>query len=404
MITHRIKNLKHFFRAIQANIKYRFPSRKLTLIGLTGTDGKTTTSNMVYHILKKRGYKVGIISTVTLDTGNGPKINQEHFTTPDTFHVQRLLRECADNKLTHVVVEASSHGLDQHRLLGCRFKVSAITNLTREHLDYHHTMEKYLKSKAKLFSMSNISIFNDGDSSYKTLKNMFPRHLSYSLNGKHSDISLRNTKVNITVPGEYNIKNALASIAVVTQLGVDKNHAIEAMKSFKLPLGRFEIVQSKPFLVVNDFAHTPNGIKNLFMTLKKNKSTKLIHVFGCPGKRDDSKRRLMGRTSSLHSDIIILTAEDPRDEPVSNINSQIKSGFHKMFSGKVLEIEDREKAIQKAVSLARPNDVLLFTGKGPERTQELASGAVSWDETKTIKKYLANHSPAKSSRVLVKPS
>lgn len=387
----KTKNFFHLLSAIKANLIYGFPSKKLILIGITGTDGKTTTSHMVYHILKSLKFKVGLITTVSIDIGRGIKINTEHSTTPGCYQVQKLLREATSNHLNYMIIESSSHGLDQHRVWGCHFRVGAITNLTPEHLDYHQTMEKYLCSKAKLFQKSDSAIFNLDDSSYPTLKQKFPKHSSYSLKNNQADFNLQNTHLKLNVLGKYNLQNGLAAIAIVGKLGIKTQKAVQALKTFTLPLGRLEIIQETPFRVINDFAHTPNGLKNLLPSLEKQKGSKLIHVFGCPGKRDKSKRSPMGKISSDYAHIIILTAEDPRDENIKQINQDIKSEIPKSFKGEILEIEDRDLAIKKAISLAKAGDTVLFTGKGPEPTQELKDKTLKWNETQTIKKYLPHH-------------
>lgn len=387
-MTQKIKNTFHLLTAIGANIVYGFPSKELVLIGITGTDGKTTTSHMVYHILKSLGHKVGLITTVSIDTGKGILINPEHSTTPNPFFVQKLLRESVSNNLTHMIIETSSHGLDQHRIWGCHFRVGAITNLSPEHLDYHHTMEKYLDVKAKLFEMSDYAIFNRDDDYYQILSQRFPKHISYSLKNNNADFTLKNTHLKLNIPGRYNLQNGLAAIAIANRLNIKLVDAIKALGTFNLPLGRLEIIQRVPFVVINDFAHTPNGLKNLLVSLRKTKGSILIHVFGCPGKRDKSKRFPMGKISSEYADIIILTAEDPRNEDIKQINQDIKLGISRSFKGKIFEIEDRVLAIKRAILLAKRGDTVLFTGKGPEPTQELSEKTIEWNETETVKKYL----------------
>lgn len=384
----KIKNIFHLLTAIRANMVYGFPSKELVLVGITGTDGKTTTSHMIYHILKSLGHKVGLITTVSIDTGSGIIINPEHSTTPNPFYIQKLLRESVSNHLTHMIIETSSHGLDQHRIWGCHFRVGAITNLSPEHLDYHHTMEKYLGSKAKLFEMSDYAIFNLDDNSYQILSHRFPKHSSYSLENNKADFTLNNTHLKLNILGRHNLQNALAAIAIASQLNIKSDEAVKILETFTLPLGRLEIIQSTPFKVINDFAHTPNGMRSLLSSLRKPKGSSLIHVFGCPGKRDKSKRSPMGKISSDYADIIILTAEDPRNEDVKQINQDIKSGISRSFKGKIFEIDDRAMAIIRALSLAKDGDTVLFTGKGPEPTQELKDKTIEWGETEIIKKYL----------------
>jgi len=285
-----------------------------------------------------------------------------------------------------MVLEVSSHSLDQYRLLGCCFAVSVITNFSREHLDYHNNLDDYLKTKAKLFLVSKKKVFNEDDCSLSYLSSRFSDYTTYSLK-KDVDLNLKKVDMGLNFKEEFNQYNALASIAVCGELGVGVCESVEALADFSRPPGRQEVIQEKPFMVMNDFAHTPNGLKQLFVSIKPF-SGKLIHVFGCPGKRDKGKRRLMGRISSDCADVIILTAEDPRDEPIEKINEEISSGISKSFLGKLIMIENRAEAIERAIGLAKKGDVILCTGKGAERTQEYSDRVIEWDESGVIRSCL----------------
>lgn len=381
-----IKTCGHLIRAMVANLLYGFPAKKLKLIGVTGTDGKTTTSWMIYYILKKREKKVGLISTTSIGVGRGIENNFAHSTTPDVFLLQKLLNSAVSNDLEYMILEVSSHGLEQHRLWGCVFEVGVITNLTREHLDYHKTMEKYLKAKSKLFDQSNWAVFNKDDESFAYLSKRFRKFTSYSLR-KKTDLNLKNLKSGLKFEEKYNQYNAMAAVSVCRRLGVSVDDSVKILEGFLFPPGRQEIIQEKPFLVMVDFAHTPNGLKQLMAGIKKGNG-RLIHVFGCPGQRDRGKRALMGQISSKYSEVMILTAEDPRDENVESINLEIATGVGGDYKGKILSIPNRINAIQKAIEMAEKGDTVLFTGKGAEKTQELGDRVILWDEVEVIKKAL----------------
>lgn len=386
----KIKIIFHFLKAILANLIYGFPSCDMRLIGVTGTDGKTTTCYMIYHILKKNGFKVGMISTVGIDLGKGIDINEKHSTTPDVFVIQKLFYEARRNGVEYMIVEVSSHGLVQHRLWGCCFEVSVFTNLSAEHLDYHKNLSEYLVAKSKLFTMSRRAIFNLDDKTCSGLMKKFPVHKTYSLLKRTADYNLEKVCLKIPVGGDYNMSNALAAVGVCDRLGVSVFKSSRALTSFKLPPGRLEIIQTSPFMVINDFAHTPNGLDNLFSWLGT-KHRRIIHVFGCPGKRDKKKRSMMGEVSACYSKVMILTAEDPRDESVKEINEQIKEGVPKNYIGKIISVSDRRKAIKRAISMAKKGDLVVFTGKGPERTQELGNKIILWNETEIIKEIIKKY-------------
>ncbi len=370
----KIKKGLHIGIALIANLIYGMPGKRLKLIGVTGTDGKTTTVLMIYHILKNAGYKVGYISTIGYDVG-GKRFDQGlHVTTPSSLVLQKLLRAAVNNKLTHLVLESSSHGLDQNRLLGCHFEVSVITNITPEHLDYHKTYDNYLNTKAKLLSLSKVKLINKGDRSYKELIKKFPDSIAFEF----EDFGFAE---------KYNNENAAAAAKVCKEIGIKEKEIKKYLKSFEFPAGRYDVVQKKPFTVIVDFAHTPNGLINFLSSLPKS-SGKLIHIFGCAGERDKYKRPEMGKNSASFADIIILTAEDPRSEKVEDINGSIKKGIPKSFKGKLIEVHDRGKAIATGIKLAKVGDRVVITGKGPEKSNNIGGVEYPWSDLEEVKKYL----------------
>ncbi len=352
----KLKNIYHLFQAILANLWYGFPSRKLKVIGVTGTDGKTTTTHLIAHILKIAGKKVSFVSTVV-----APGF---HVTTPSSFALQKLLKRSVENHDEYFVLETTSHALDQNRVWGIRYEVGVITNITHEHLDYHGNYEEYVKTKMKLLKMAKVGLYNTSK-----IANIIKRI---------PDL----TKFN-----QYNYSSAYF---VCKELGLSDEIMLKAMKMFQLPKGRLDMVYDKDFKIMIDFAHTPNALLQLLPALKKiyfKKKGRLIHVFGAAGLRDVTKRPMMGKASDKFSDTIILTEEDYRTEDPHLICQQIISGIKNKNYQIIL---NRQKAINKAIETARKNDVVVITGKGHENS--LCRGKIEypWDEYEAVKKAIEN--------------
>lgn len=405
----RIKNIYHLLQAILANIYYGFPVKNLIVIGVTGTDGKTTTVNMIYHILKKNEFDVSLISTV------GAYINGEklplgfHVTNPSSFALQKFIKKIIKTKSDietdskqvgitnsgkkYLVLEVSSHGIDQNRNYGIKFEVSGITNITHEHLDYHKTYENYVFTKSKIIRLSKFGFINKDDASYKllisNLKGFENKIKTYSLN-READFTLSDFPFIAKIKENYNQYNALLASNICFSLGLSKNQIEKAFQTFKYPVGRFEIVYKKDFMIIIDFAHTPNAFLNVLPIAKKYLKNKgrLIHLFGVAGKRDQTKRKEMGKISSQFADKIILTAEDPRDESIRKINGNVKENINKNFLNQITEIDDRQKAIEFAIKNAKKDDVLILTGKAHEQSMNLGHGETAWNEFEIVKKTL----------------
>lgn len=371
-----IKNIYHLFVAILANIIYGFPGRKLRVIGVTGTDGKTTTVYLIYHLLKTAGYKVAMVSSI------GATINDKiyetgfHVTTPSSFSLQKFLRQAKKQGSEYFVLEVTSHALDQNRIWGIPFEIGLLTNITNEHLDYHKTYNEYLKTKAKLLLSAKTAIINRGDKSFqkisKILSEKRKRYIAYGASKKDED---------------FNVQNFLAAEAVCRVLGLTEDEIKKAVKNFNLPKGRMDYVYDSDFSVVIDFAHTPNAFAQVLSHLRKKVKGKIIHVFGSAGERDKTKRPEMGKISSDFANIIILTSEDPRRESVEKINNEIIGGIKNPIT-QILKIPDRQKAIEKAVEMAQPEDLVLLTGKAHEKSINLGHGEDLWDEYEAVKKAL----------------
>lgn len=386
LIPHYIVNLfYHLPISILATIFYHYPARNLVVIGVTGTDGKTTTSTLIYEILRKAAKKVALITSVCAKIGRKNLDTGLHVTTPDAWELQKLLRYIADKKFKFVVLESTSHGLAQYRLWGCNFQIGVLTNVTHEHLDYHGSWFQYLKDKARLFKKTKYSVLNRDDGSYSYLKDKAGgKVITYGL--KKADFTPEKFTFKTLLPGDYNQYNCLAAIAVSKILEINNKDIKKAITSFKGVPGRMEEVLSKPLKIIVDFAHTPNGLENALRTLRAVEHKRLIAVFGCAGLRDKEKRPKMGKIACRLADIVVLTAEDPRTEDVKEIIGQIEKGCEK--KGKIYKEPDRGKAIALAISLAKEGDVVGIFGKGHEKSMCFGTKEYPWLDKKAIEKVL----------------
>lgn len=359
----KLKNYYHLIQAIIANLWYGFPSRRLKVIGVTGTDGKTTTTHLIAHILKSAGKKVSFISTVYASIGGQESDIGFHVTTPSPFALQKLLKRSADNNDEYFILETTSHAIDQNRIWGIKYEIGVITNITHEHLDYHKTYEEYAKTKLRLLEISKIGIKNT-DKIADIIKNI-------------PDLT------------KFNQSNYSSAYFTCKKLGLTDDIILTAMKSFQLPRGRLEMVYDQDFKIIIDFAHTPNAFQQLLPSLRKlylKKNGRLIHVFGSAGLRDVSKRPIMGLVSSQYSDQIILTEEDFRTEKPETICDQIISGIK---NNRPLEIIiNRERAILKAITMAKKGDIVVLTGKAHEKSLCREKIEYPWSEHEAVEKSL----------------
>jgi UDP-N-acetylmuramoyl-L-alanyl-D-glutamate--2,6-diaminopimelate ligase len=385
----QIKNFYHLGMAILANFAYGFPSRRIKIIGVTGTDGKTTTTSLIYHILTTAGFNSSMISSVGAIVGGKSYDIGFHVTTPSSFAIQRFIKKAADSGSKFLVLETTSHALDQYRVFGIKYEVGVLTNVTHEHLDYHKTYENYVKTKAKLFKMSKISITNIDDESYELISNfkfLISKLVTYGMT-ENADINPKVFPFKTNLIGEFNKYNALAAIGVCKALGIKDNAIRRGIESFIPPKGREDIIYEKDFTVMIDFAHTPNAIDQILKAIRPIVKGRIIHVFGSAGARDVTKRPLMGKMSSKSADVIILTAEDPRREPLEKIISEIKSGINNKKS-EVLKILDRKEAIRRAIKMAKKGDYVLLTGKSHEKSMNYGQGEEKWDEYEVAREAL----------------
>jgi len=388
----KIKNIYHLLNAILANLFYGFPSRSLIVIGVTGTDGKTTTVSLIHHILVNTGKNSSMISTVGASVEGSLEDIGFHVTTPSSWMIQRLLKRITKVKekgKQYVVLEVTSHALDQYRIWGIDFEIGVLTNVTNEHLDYHRTYENYLKIKTKLLRASKVAVINKDDKSYGYINEVLGggKTLEYSFSDS-ADLSIKSLKVNNPALEKFNLYNVLAAALACHKLGIEIKEIEKALESFILPKGRQEVVFEGRFRVMIDFAHTPNSFEKILSSVNV-EGGRIIHVFGCAGKRDAVKRPVMGGISAKYADIIILTAEDPRTEKVEDIISDISSGMEIVDNKpEVFKISDRKDAIATAVKMAQEGDFILITGKGHEKSMNIGGREISWSDEEAVNEAL----------------
>lgn len=410
---------------IIASVWFDNPSQKLKVIGITGTEGKTTTSNLLSHILNQSGYKTGLISTIGAKIGDQTYDTGLHVTNPDAVPLQELLAKMAEKNCQYAVLETTSIGIDQERVAGVSYFMGVLTNITHDHLDYHKTIENYKESKAKLFRKVGIAILNKDDSSFEYIKNQLrpnSKCLSYSIRetadfqaenicltpeGTEFDVAGEIIHFKTQLLGLYNVSNSLAAIASARTAGIPWKNIQDALSTFQTPEGRLEIINlGQNFNVFVDFAHTPNALEKVLQTLKevKPKDTKLIAVYGAAGERDAVKRPAMGKAGAKFADITIFTEDDPRSENVDDIiklmeKGAIKEGAKKVEANSTLEnytnsnvycIESkREKAIRLAMRTAQKGDTVVLLGKGHEKSLAVKGQEIPWSDQKVAKDALS---------------
>jgi len=421
ILPHFLLDWYHFSLAFLAALIYGFPSRKLKVIGITGTSGKSTVLEMTSNILEEAGYKVASLSSIRFRLAGKEESNNLRMTLPGRFFVQRFLRKAVNYGCEYAVLEITSEGIKQHRHSFIDFKVAALTNLSPEHIEAHGGFEKYKQAKQKLFKVTKrIHVINLDDENSKFFLG-FPAKEKYlyginkePLNNNFKFIKAaeiqtgdkgvkfvtEGTEFNLQILGKFNVYNALAAISIAKSQGVGLRICKKSLESFKGMPGRMEKVVSAPFKVFVDYAITPNALEKVYETLVKNhkpKNNQLICVFGsCGGGRDKWKRPVLGEIASRYCNQIILTNEDPYDENPDEILAMIKSGTLKAgFSTKNLyEIVDRRMAIRKGLELAKPDDIVIITGKGCESSICLAKGErISWSDKLTVQEALESPTP-----------
>ena len=380
------------------------PASKIRMIGITGTNGKTTMTYMIKDVLEAADYKVGLIGTIQNMVGS--RVMPSGYTTPDPYELQSLLSLMVKEECDYVVMEVSSHALDQERVAGCVFEAAVFTNLTQDHLDYHKTMEAYCGAKRRLFLNAKRAIVNADDAWATAVLEGFKGDVfTFSAKGAEAaycatDIETRaagvafdlrgmnlSTRVTLPIPGYFSVYNAMASAVCALSLGVSADTVTAALKAACGVKGRAEVVPTgRDFTVVIDYAHTPDGLENICRTMKDCTDGRLIVVFGCGGDRDKDKRPKMGAIAAKYADQIVLTSDNPRTEDPFAILKDIEKGLPEGSAYEV--IENRKEAIARAMQMAQTNDTVLLAGKGHETYQVLATGSVHLDEREVVAQVL----------------
>jgi UDP-N-acetylmuramoyl-L-alanyl-D-glutamate--2,6-diaminopimelate ligase len=385
----------HLTEAVLENVAYGFPARKLKVIGVTGTAGKTTTCTLITHLLRESGHKVAMMTTVSIDYGDGqgPQHNTSRMTSLGSLQLQRAIKRMNKHKVEWLVLEVSSHALAQHRVWGIPFDIVGFTNLSHDNADYHGTFENYRKAKLMLFKQCNrnrggqrIGVTNVDDPSGEIFAGAIQNPLRYGLKqgdlrGVGVQLSPTGSRFKATIgddqydiatslPGGFNVYNCLAAIGVARSAGLTKEQIEQGVASLKSVEGRMNLIdEGQDFSVIVDYAPTPEGFEQVYAAVKPTAKGKIITVFGSAGRRDVLKRPIQGEIAGKNSDIIILTEEDDRDQDGMAIIEEIAAGAEK--AGKVKDkdmffIHQREDAVQKAIDLAQKGDLVLLLGKGEE--------------------------------------
>ncbi len=392
----------HLSLSFLGAVLYQFPSRKLRVIGVTGTNGKSTVVHLITKIMEEAGFKTASLSSIKFKIGDREWQNTLKMTMPGRFRLQKFLRQAVDAGCQYVVIEVTSEGIKQHRHRFIKFDAAVITNLTPEHIEAHGSFEKYKEAKGRLFrACKNIHIINADDPNAEFFL-QFPAKQKISFAIYRSRTAIINNRsstainLNLRLPGRFNLYNAAAAMAVGLSYDIDLAICRKTVESIESIPGRMEVVIKKPFRVIVDYAHTPDALRKVYETLRNSKpqntNSKTICVLGaCGGGRDKWKRPELGKIASQYCDAIILTNEDPYDENPQHILNQIESGFSQVLNPKSrtpnhMKILDRREAIKKALSLAKMGDTVIITGKGSEPWMCVAGGKkISWDDREIVR-------------------
>ncbi len=401
----------HYPRAVLAVLLYNFPAKKLIVIGVAGTKGKTTTCHLISRVIEGAGKKVAMISTATLKIGQKEGLNSFKMTTLPPFFLQKFVKEALKVNCQYLILETSSHALIQHRTLGIPFKIVVLTNLMSDHLDYHKTARAYQKCHQKMITPHLQFLILNGDDpnleeflklpllsgqkiiyGIKDKKDVLAKDIVVSPQGSSFIVESggRSQKINLSLLGKFNISNALAAIACALSQKINLETIKKGFLQIREIPGRLEKIDcGQDFKVIVDYAHSPDSLSNLFGAITGLKQGRIIVVFGACGERDASPRPKMGEIIDRNSDYVIVTNDDPYGENPEKIAQDLISGIkNKTFGQNFWKILDRKSAIQKAVSLARKDDLVLILGKGSEQWQIFRDKKIPWDDRKVIQEIL----------------
>ena len=387
--------------AVISDNYYNHPSQNMNVIGVTGTNGKTTTTFLIKSILDLINHKVGIIGTI--ENRIGDKVLHTERTTPESLELQELFDEMLKEKVSDVVMEVSSHSLDLHRVDKCNYDIGIFTNLTQDHLDYHVTMENYKKAKGILFTLAKKAVINMDDEAGKYMllvagdKPTITYGIDKDADIKAEDISItadgvkfkleyggKEYNAELNIPGKFSIYNALGAIGACLLMGIDMETILEGLKNNKGVQGRFQTVKNKKgFNAIVDYAHTPDGLENILKTANEFVKGKIITVFGCGGDRDRTKRPIMGEIAGKLSDYCIITSDNPRTEDPALILDDVEVGI-KRTNCEYVKMVDRKQAIFEAVSMAKEGDVVVIAGKGHENYQIFKDKTIHFDDVEVV--------------------
>jgi UDP-N-acetylmuramoyl-L-alanyl-D-glutamate--2,6-diaminopimelate ligase len=411
----RIEPTGHLLEAMLLNLIYGFPARGLKVIGVTGTNGKTSTSFLIHRMLTEAGYKAGLMTTVAYGVGNDIHPQIAHMTTVSVPLLLKRIKQMKTEGAEWLVLETTSHALAQHRVWGIPYSIAVMTNVTHEHLDYHGSFANYLAAKRKLFEQTDrnkkgmrLGIINADDPNAAVFTSAITHPVTYGLGdgdlraadirltpaGSTYTVKLDGEQLHITcrLPGSFNVANSLAAVAVGRAVGLASEQIEQGIAALEGVEGRMtRIDEGQDYDVIVDFAHTPDSFEKLFKDLKPVVKGKLIVLFGSAGRRDEAKRPIQGRLAGEYADEVVVTEEDDRDIDGVGIMDEIASGAESV--GKVRDkdlflVHDRTEAITFALKRAQPGDTVLLLGKGHEKTIERADGEHSWDEIGTTKEVL----------------
>ena len=400
-----VSDTRSIFSSVCANF-FGNPAKNLTLIGLTGTNGKTTTTFLIKQILELTGKMVGLIGTVQNMVGD--EIYPAKYTTPDPYELQSLFKKMVDAGCEYCVMEVSSQALAQGRVNGLQFHIGAFTNLTQDHLDYHKTWENYFNSKRILFKNSDIAITNADDKyGLEIVKDLPCKTVTYAVNTNNADYCAKNVKfksdgveyeivsdfigrVSCPIPGRFSVYNSLCAAAVALSLGIDYKSVLTAISKSNGVKGRIEVVPTNTdYTVIIDYAHSPDGLENIITSLREIAKNRVVTLFGCGGDRDRTKRPKMGKIAAELSDFCVVTSDNPRTENPSAIIEDILEGM-KGVSTPYVVVENRKDAIRWAMENAQPDDIILLAGKGHETYQILPTGTIHFDEREAVAEILGD--------------